>query len=213
MVKLVAVFLSLVLCIYSSNSVARSEYWAGNGQPLRIKNDVAEWEAPGGRARIYISDDADMLKMGKSVFHIGGIYANPALSEVAWSEDVKGVFVNASDGGDGGTWGTLAFVETNGKAREIPVAKLIKAKHALRSDCKYLNIASVAWIDSGDDLLAIEQVPNSGGCSHMNKAVVHVIDIKHNKIREVLAPAEARARYAEVFGPRTEAILSQDPNE
>src|ERR1700754_107298 len=76
MVKLVAVFLSLVLCIYSSNSVARSEYWAGNGQPLRIKNDVAEWEAPGGRARIYISDDADMLKMGQSVFHIGEIYAN-----------------------------------------------------------------------------------------------------------------------------------------
>jgi hypothetical protein len=206
--------LAIVLCaFFSGTSFARGGYWSGSGQPLNITNDVAEWDAPGGWARIRVSDDTSTLKMGKTVFEIGGIYANPLLSEVAWSEDIKGVFVNASDGGDTGTWGTLAFIETNGKAREIPVSKLIKTKHALKSDCKYLNIASVAWIDAGSELLVLEQVPNSSGCSNMNKAVVHVIDVKHNKIREVLAPAKARARYSDVFGARTAGTLSKEPNK
>jgi len=46
----------------------------------------------------------------------------------------------------------------------------------------------------------------------MNKAVLFVIDVQQDRIRETLTPFQARKAYSNVFGSGTKAILSQSPN-
>ncbi|APG03686.1 hypothetical protein BJI69_07045 [Luteibacter rhizovicinus DSM 16549] len=200
-------FAALALCVNAGTCMAKGNLWAAAGQTFQFSNNIGEWKSPDGSAQIR-SDDTDVtLKLYGSVLDIADIYGSPWLSEAVWSGEARGVFVNASDGGTVGTWRTRAFVEAGGRVREIAVQKAIRTAHAITSTCT-LNVVSVGWIDSGDALLVMEQVPNSSGCSHMSKAVFFVIDVKTGKIRETLTPTEAKARYSDVFGARVDDTLT-----
>ena len=190
-----------------------TDIWAQGSAALTDHGDFATWQAPGNEASIHLGEGGSTLKARRSVMSIEGIFANVNLAEVGWSPRLHGVFLNASDGGEVGTWGTRAFVIESGKARELPVARLLKTAKALTSDCDDLNVMSVAWLEEERALLVLEQVPNSSGCSNMNRAALFVVDVATGKVREKLSPEAARTRYARFLGEGVTAILTQLPNK
>jgi hypothetical protein len=210
--RIAAPLLLLALLVGAGRCEARSGFWSAKGESPRMTGEQAKWWAPGGFAHVDYLPYKVYLTMGRSVIDLGNIFLSPDLAEVAWSVEAKGTFMNATDGGWTGSWQTRAFVASEGGAREIPVLDLVAKANALQSSCEKLNVMSVGWIESGKALLVIEQVPNSSGCSDMNKAVLFVIDVQQDRIRETLTPSQARKAYSNSFGSGTKAILTQSPN-
>jgi hypothetical protein len=207
MSKLSITLTALVLFATADTCHAKGHLWAGAGQPLDIVNDIGRWKAPNGAASIYSDDAGVILKLGRNTRDISGIFASPWLAEAVWSEEAKGVFVNASDGGGVGTWRSRAFVDSGAGMREIPIRKAVTSTHALTSTCKYLNIVSVGWIEAGKALLVMEQVPASSACSNMDVGILFVIDVTTGKVRETLSSADAVKRYSDVFGERVDDVF------
>jgi hypothetical protein len=207
-----APLLAFVLLAGAEHCEAHGGFWSAKGEGPRMTGEQAKWAAPGGFAHIDYLPYKVHLTMGRSVIDLGNIFLSPDLAEVAWSVEGKGAFMNATDGGWTGSWQTRAFVASEGGAREIPVLDLVAKANALQSSCEKPNVMSVGWIESGKALLAIEQVPNTSGCSDMNKAVLFVIDVQQDRIRETLTPSKARKTYSNLFGSGTKAILTQSPN-
>jgi hypothetical protein len=184
---------------------ADADLWATNSQVLKQTDDSISWISPDGRTRIQSDEDRAVLVIGRSSINIDDVM-NPGLTEVNWLRPAGSLFINSSSGGTIGTWKTRVFVASGERHREVAVGKLIAKEASLTSTCRYLNVMSVAWLDGGKDLLVMQQVPNSSGCSHMGHAAFYVVDLTTERVKERLTIGDGAARYGQLLGPGVREI-------
>jgi hypothetical protein len=182
--------------------------------------DAGSWHAPGSRASLDYKA-GESLRIGSFATDLSDIFGGgPALVEVGWSPEAQGLFVNASEGGANGSWGSRVFVTRNGNVVEVPVRKLVIATNGLVPDCpggegelcKYLDLGSLAWLDHGRKILMMLSVPNSSGFTDMGKAELFVVDVQTNTVDKVISPAEALRSYSTYLLPWIRRSLANFPN-
>lgn len=191
---------------------ARGGIWARDGvslTPSGREEMTAVWISPDRHAELHVDASHATLKMGRFTANIDEIYSSIGLTEVSWSAATNGVFINASDGGVVGTWQSRVFIETGGSVREVPVQRLVADKSVLSSDCKFLNVASLAWLDDGKRLLVLQEVPDSSGCTHMADTALYVIELSTDRVVEVLH-GKAGLKYGKLLTPGVRELLRSD---
>lgn len=201
--------LAIFLISLAPAVAARGSIWARDGaslKPLDREGTTAVWTSPDRHAELRVDANHATLKMGSFTTNVDEIYSSIGLTELSWSDAANGVFINASDGGVVGTWQSRVFVETGGRVKEVPVQRLIADKSVLSSDCKALNLASLAWIDNGKHLLVLQEVPNSSGCTNMADTALYVIDLGADQVVEVLH-GKAGLKYNKYLAPVVRELL------
>jgi hypothetical protein len=201
----------LLLAFLSTPVYAGADAWAAGSQLLTQTDDSISWTSPDGRTRIRFSEDRGVLVVGKSSIDVADVM-NPGLTEVNWLKPARSLFINSSSGGTIGTWSTRVFVASGERLHEVLIGRMITKASALTSRCRHLNVMSVAWLDSGKDLLVMQQVPNSSGCSHMSEAVFYVVDLTAERIKERLSIGDGTSRYGQLFGPGVREIATPSLN-
>jgi hypothetical protein len=146
-------------------------------------------------------------KQGKILAELQDSISTPELLEIGWSPDARDVFINASDGGASGTWNTHVFQRSGTALREIPAGKLIEQASTLRSDCQFKNVGAVAWVKGHRNLLVLEQIPDSSGCSNMGQVVGYVLDVVTLEVTEPLSAEQVRARFHSQLGSQGQAAV------
>lgn len=201
----------LLLCamatmpVSSSDASHRRSFWSKTAMIFHVElnGSYEPMRCPGGR--IVFSFDRDRYifrdKQGGMLLEWMGTASTPELLEMGCSSDDTLVFVNASDGGAVGTWKTYVFGRSGLVYREINVERLVERISALRTDCEAKNVGAVAWVGSGRELLLLEQVPNSSGCSGMGRMVGYVIDVDSLTVKERLSAKQVRYRFHDRLGP------------
>lgn len=144
-------------------------------------------------------------KQGRTLSVLNGTISTPDLLELGWSPDSTGVFVNASDGGALGTWHTYVWQRSKNGLQEIFIEKLIAQQSALRTDCQYKNVGSVAWVDGHRRLLVVEQVPDMSRCSHMGEMAGYVVDVRKMEVVERLTSKQVKTEFCRQLGPQAVA--------
>lgn len=205
--------LALLLSFYSFLSRG-----ADHPQPF-WSQDAKVFEATKGGYKAIFSPDGEIgfsfdgqalvfrNKRGDTLATLRDSISTPDLVETDWSSNSKEVFVNTSDGGASGTWHTRVFQRSKSSLHEIPVESLIKRISALRTDCQFKNVSAIAWVDAHHDLLVLEQVPDSSGCSNMGALAGYVVNISTLKVLERLNARQVKARFHAHLGNQGQAAV------
>jgi hypothetical protein len=144
-------------------------------------------------------------KQGRTLGVLNGAISTPDLLELGWSSDSMGVFINASDGGALGTWHTYVWQRSKSGLHEIAIENLVARTSALRTDCQYKNVGSVAWVEGHRRLLVVEQVPDTSRCSHMGEMVGYVVDVRKAEVVERLSSKQVKTEFYRQLGPQAVA--------
>ncbi|HEX7815817.1 hypothetical protein [Dyella sp.] len=202
----------LLACSGSAWAQDWSPYWAIGAQGFHAgdsaqHDSVYTIKAPDAQSSLRDGEGKlELLVHDKPVANLSDYAGALNLIEASWSSDSQAVFVNTSDGGDGGTWTTHVFVLENGAAREIPVATAVSSATKIKSDCIH-NLGSSAWLEGHSQLLVIEQVP-AGGCGSGGATAGYVLDVAGNKVTRTLSAKELKSDYAKYVGASPIANMS-----
>jgi hypothetical protein len=185
------------------------DLWAKHSEALRETDETIDWTSPGNVATIHADVEKGQLTTRGQIIDVRDVM-NPGLTEVNWSSDAKALFINASDGGEVGTWLTRVFVIGADGIHEVKVGAAISGQpFPSATPREYLNVMSIGWLDHGTHLLVMRQVPNSSSYEDMDLARFYVVDVPSGRVTEQLTPAEAAKRYRAVFGRGAAAAVAQ----
>lgn len=207
---ILALVVGLYPCI-GRGADQHQSFWSEGAKVFKAKEN-GSYESilsPDGEIRLSFNGAGFTFqdKQGKVLAQLQDSISTPELLEVGWSPDANDVFINASDGGASGTWSTRVFKRSDAGLREIPIEKLIEKVSTLRSDCRFKNVGAVAWIEGHRNLLVLEQVPDSSGCTNMGKVVGYVLDVVTPKVLERLNAEQVKARFHSQLGIQGQAAV------
>jgi hypothetical protein len=148
-----------------------------------------------------------LLVNGALIEDLSNLIGSVSLTEVLWSPDSSAFFVNASDGGEVGTWKSYVFLLSGEKVREVQVGSLIAGQSGLKTTCDYKNLGSLGWMDGHAKIMLMEQVPSSSECSNMNSIKGYVIDTEAGRVLEVLEMPAVEKRFQPYFGDRSRFLV------
>lgn len=127
-------------------------------------------------------------------------------SEIAWSPNDSLFFINYSDGGEVGTWSVVAYRIGENKIIEMHLASepLKKFQKKMKVWCpgETPNIAACGWIDGGEKILIVGEVPPHSSCKEMGKLAAYLIDVRSGKIIHSMDENELKGKWLQILGDR-----------
>lgn len=205
---------ALIVSLHSTLSRGADQhqsFWSEDAKVFKAleRGKYQPIHSPDGEINFYFSGNgfAFQNRQGKILAALRDSVSTPELLEISWSPDARDVFINASDGGASGTWSTHVFRRTDAGLREIPVEEFIERSSALQTDCQFKNVGSVAWVKGHGNLLVLEQIPDSSGCSNMGQVVGYILNVGSLKVLERLSAEQVKARFRPQLGSQGQAAV------
>lgn len=180
-------------------AAARSPYLGADFNPTDILAPNANYSINATSAGLSV-----VGKRGKRT-HLE-ILVNPPLMEVLWPPDSRNFVINVSDGGLVGSWEAKFYsidaddrpVSRDVQSIIVPIAnKLLKCEP--KEDA---NIGAVSWLDNGNEILIIVEVPPHSSCRNMGAVFGFRVSVKSGKIIERISEADLHKKWATVLGCR-----------
>lgn len=190
---LITLVVGVVAIAHADARLASHGQWSRNSQVIYqdLEVPIGVMPSPDGKSEIMGSAHGLSLVKSEGVPVDLKIAVTPALTEGRWSADSKSFFINDSDGGAVGTWDTWIFQPVKGGGvQSFPVRNLIEQRipHFMKCEAgEVLNIASIGWLDGGDKVLMVAQVPDHSACSNMGAEMYFVYSIENNEISKKMS--------------------------
>lgn len=168
--------------------------------------------SPNGRIAIKATGNGLYVVNGQQAVALEGVIGNPPVTEVLWSPDSKSFVINESDGGTVGTWLTHFFyLDQNGRPVSRDIESLVSTLASKMPDCastETANIAAVAWLNQGKELLLVAEVPAHSSCRNMGAIAAFRVSIASWKMIEQLSGNTLRKQWPSVLGCRLSQSLA-----
>jgi hypothetical protein len=129
-------------------------------------------------------------------------FVDPALTEIVWSPDSTRVAFSVSDGGMVGTWATVVsdLSVTSGQDIELTPEVLNAGPFAQCPEAP--NLGVVGWLDGGEQLLLVEEVPPHSSCQNMGALRGYKYNMTTRKVSETLPKQTLLQHHAASLGCR-----------
>jgi hypothetical protein len=181
--------------------------WGTSGRsPVDHPGSLPE-EIPSPSGNVVVKETPDGLALvGKNTTVLEEILSIPTLTEVLWSPHSEALVVNASDGDLGGTWQPFLYsLDANARPTRRDLRRLLAPFIEKFPRCDSFapaNVAAVAWLDDGKELLVVAEVPRHSVCRNSGALEGFRISVAAWRISARLSEAELRRLWGNALGPR-----------
>lgn len=182
--------------------------WAAQARPPYGGDDLMPIIVWAPDRSIYITVDRNGLIIVSKSGQISRVDVpiNPPLVEVKWSPDSRHLFINASDGGIVGSWNVKVYsVDARGLIKELDVGDSVRKSIKDFPQCEereFANIAAVAWLANGNELLLVAEVPPHSTCSNMGSVRGFRMSSTTGEILEQVSERMLKRRWGAFLGCR-----------
>ncbi len=200
--------LFVLLGLFGARLSAAEGVWAKSGRVPSVEIEGEQTVlSPNGRRSVVGTRDGLRLDERAGAASVAlPVVALPPLWEVNWAPDSLFLAVNASDGGVVGTWDTTIFtLRTDGLVTAFPMSSLIRRAAHTFAKCdspEEVNVALVAWEKTGVIAHIVAEVPPHSSCRNMGSLRGYRVEVKSERILEVLSEPNLKKRWAEELGLR-----------
>lgn len=186
--------------------------WAASAKTPYLSPDFNPTNIPAPNAKYSINATREGLSLvgtRSNPSHLE-ILLNPPLVEVLWSPDSRNFVINVSDGGLVGSWEAKFYaIDADGRPVSLDIQNIIMpiANKLLKCEPKEeANIGAVSWLNDGEEVLIIAEVPPHSSCQNMGAVFGFRVSIKSGKILERISEDDLHKKWPNVLGCRFKKI-------
>jgi hypothetical protein len=183
--------------------------WAAAGQQFNRSAQFTESGAiysPHRKLSISRRDGVLSLIGTNQTTRLDDVPATPSLTEVLWAPDSSAFVVNASDGGLIGSWNAYVYsVASDDRPTARNLRGLIEphAKGVARcATDEVVNLGVAAWLQGGEELLAVIEVPPHSSCQNMAAIVGYRVSLSKWTVVGRVSSEELQTTWSRFLGRR-----------
>lgn len=166
--------------------------------------------SPDGRSAVRATPQGLVVQHGAAALTLPLLFT-PGLAEVVWSPSTRHVAINASNGGAMGTWDTHVL-NVAGATSVLAVRQLVEARLGRNWGCEgkeAINVGTVGWDRSGEELLVIAEVPPRAHCPDAGEIRGLQIHLGRKVVTRVLTAEAVRHSWWQMLGSRFRTLRSR----
>lgn len=200
---------TIAICTLFSSSTNAAEctgVWSASGKQPRVGDAYTadSIASPDKKLNVSVSDESvEMLRQNGGAVGLN-VHANSAFMEIVWSADSGWFSINVSEAANEGPWLTFAYVVENESPKVFSLYDVKNAASSLpRCDVKTNpNLATLAWLDNGRELLIGAEVPPLSSCKNKNEVAGFRVSTATGKVLERLTGEALKQKFGKELGCR-----------
>jgi hypothetical protein len=198
---------SAVLAVCSTSSAADcGGIWSSSGKQPRVGDAYTADSIPSPDKKLSVSVSDESVEMLRQNGGAAGLNvpANTAFMEILWSPESTSFSINVSEGTQDGPWQTFAYVVKNETPSWLTLYDAKNAAGALpRCETKTApNLATLAWLEGGKEILVVAEVPDLPSCKNKNEVAGYRVSAETGKVIENLDAATLQQKFGKELGCR-----------